>query len=505
MNTDHSQFGQDGNSWRRVILTSWFALLCLAMFALLLLEERMRVGGVQGWSSVMAGALALPAMVLAMNTMARTDIAVWQNPQWWVNHRIFRWLHLVSNEGEYAGIGLGAAFIGLWQALSHHAISADEIPFGMGFTLLGIMSAAALVQDSLKPLVMKLEAFFEGILGVGKWAVAVVGSASSSFIGEPGGAHVLGNYFRDRTADDKRVVVSTSLAAGVGAGGALLWFAAPPILIVQDKLTSVGWSLLTLQILVGLPAMLQVATVALRASSNLEDMNPSVVSEGDYSEVNYWALLVFVVLVSAHIFTPTEFMPLVFAFDLAVGMVNVFEQWTITVEEVGSRGVAGIDQHDFGRIFQPVTLAVLLVVLEMIGHISAPAVEFVGSLLIVAGIEGFVLVLLLFLLTAVVSAFADNALASVVLVMIPLNFMTGGEVHIGAAAVLMGALYGGIVLPPSNLPNFAFYRIFEVKTSSDWLEGSLGILPSGIVYIGALMFQWYALQAGWLDWLLPTG
>jgi hypothetical protein len=479
-------------SWLEIVLKSWLAIGALGLYAIILIADYVHHGHVGDRSELVIGFLALFALVLAMNTMAKTNILLYINPKWWVENRVFRWLHMVADEGEWAGIGLGTAFIALYQSFSGHYIDANHVPFSMGITLLGIMSGAGLVQQKVAPVYQRIEKWLEKNFGLGRVALVVLSGGSSSFIGEPGGAQVAGSYFRGRVRDENLIKVGTGLAAAIGSGGALLWFAAPPILIVQGKLTAVGWNLTTLIFMVGLPAMIQVIWVAVQIAPKIETID----LEKPNRPIEWLPLAAFGSLVMAHMVVPSQFMPIVYAVDIVVGIVYIFDQVTELLE-TGH----GIDQHSMGAVMQPLVLATLLIVLELVGHIATPFVEIVGNTLVHLGIEGFALVLALFVLTAVVSAFADNALASFVLVTIPLSVLEGGEAVVGAAAVIMGALYGGIALPPSNLPNFKFYRDFNFKGTAEWLQGSRQVAITGLVYIGCLAGQWFAMKAGWLNWV----
>ena len=57
-----------------------------------------------------------------------------------------------------------------------------------------------------------------------------------------------------------------------------------------------------------------------------------------------------------------------------------------------------------------------------------------------------------------------------------------------AIAVIYGALYGGFLMIPANLPNFAISRAFHVD-SGKWMKNAFGIYWTGIVYAAAL-FVW---------------
>lgn len=434
----------------------------------------------------------LIAMILGMNKWARTDIILRIHREWWIDHPVARWAHAVSNAGELAGILIGGIFIASWNTFSGHPIEAEMIAFGMAFTLFGIMSFASLIQDQITPVLQRIEHYGNKI-GNGRFFAIWFGSMSASLVGEPAAAQILGNYFVDRVSEESRPKMSGALAATIGAGGALLWFAAPPILIVQARLEAIGWTLVTLITFVGLPAMVQVMTVSWQARNYAEPLEKNAKMD----PLNWGPLLAFGALVAAHIavplisWIPMEAMAIVYFFDIAVGLLAIAIKWQ-ELEEERLGGGGHFDFHSFEHIFQPGILAVLLIVLELVGHISEPSVEMMSHEMVSLGLVALGLTIGLFIMTAVTSAFADNALASTVIVAIPIAMLTGPEQTVGIAAVLMGALYGGVLLPPSNLPNFTLQSIFKVKDSKEWLSGSVPVLPTGIIYILILTGMWFS-------------
>lgn len=497
MNAPHLQeHSQEERTWREVVFESWFAIGSLLIYLIILIEEWFAHGHIGHTAEVWVGLPVLSAMVLGMNGLSRTDMIAREHPDWWLNHSHVRWAHLISNEGELAGIGLSVIIIGAWQAFSGHVIDGDHIAFGMAFTLFGIMSGAALVQNFLAPVLANIEILTDKV-GLGRAAALFVGSMAASGVGEPGAAQILGNYTVDRVNKPSRKRMGGVLALTIGAGGSMLWFAAPPILIVQRPLEGAGWGLMNLIGMVGLPSMLMVAAASIFGARFMEPLEKAT----GMKKINWPPVIAFMLLVVLHIpapvgFLPLELLPAVFALDVLIGAMNIFVQWTHLDESDHE-----LDEHGFQKIFQPAVLAVLLICLEMVGHISQPFIKEMSGMAIEAGLSGFPLIIGLFLLTAGVSAVADNALASVVIITIPLTGMAGNEQAIGAAAVLMGALYGGVLLPPSNLPNFAIKAILGIPDSKEWLAGSVRVLPFGVFYIATLALFYY--KQSWFVAIFP--
>jgi predicted cation transporter len=85
--------------------------------------------------------------------------------------------------------------------------------------------------------------------------------------------------------------------------------------------------------------------------------------------------------------------------------------------------------------------------------------------------------IILFISTAVVSHFADNALASRIFVAVIFSMpvaATNGSFLI--ASVLIGALFGGFLLIPGNIPNFPIARILSVD-SGVWFKSAIITSP----------------------------
>lgn len=468
---------------------SWVGLGMLALFALAALA----VPSFHHMAEIFAGTFLVLALVLGMNGLARTDLVFGRQEPQWVQHRTWRWVHGLQGEGELAGIGMALFATAWWYSVSGHKFEIDHVGFGMGATLFGIMSGASRILPEVTRLLQRLEGY------IGNYWSIVTGSMFASVVGEPAAASVVSAHLKDRTSGPEgNYRTATALAATIGSGGALLPFAAPPILIVWGRLTDHGWTMLTLLLFVGLPALLHVMVSARVASRYTV---PLVSSKTD--DVNYVQVAGFLVLVLAHLVTPMAYMPLVYFADMSVGLFNILEKWVEKVDQ-GER----IDGHNFGEIFQPLVLSVLLIALEMAGHVAEPSIEFYGTkiaegviwttdLMQVPGAAPLVLALGLFLVGAFVSAFADNALASTVLVTIPLTgAMPGGATYqdLLITAVLMGCLFGGILLPPSNLPNFVLKRVFNVKDSEEWLRGSVPLLRTGVAYVAAIFVIFFVLS-----------
>ena len=215
-------------------------------------------------SELWLGGLALGAVLLAMNGLARTELWLTsRSPSWFRTHPIARTMHYLHNEGEVAGVFVATIVLVCQLHRGHH----PHFALMEAFTLLGIMSAANLAVSKMMPIIAWVESVF------GKWGAIVIGSIISSFTGEPAAAVFLSEYFKERTPEEKRAKVATALGATIGSGGGLMPFSAPPILIVWATLQAkFGWGYLDLLTFVGGACVMHVMVVAWRMRGLVRDI-----------------------------------------------------------------------------------------------------------------------------------------------------------------------------------------------------------------------------------------
>lgn len=426
---------------------------------------------------LISGAAVLVAAVLGMNGLARTDMWLTaEGPGWWKRHKFLKIFHHITDEGELAGIFVGVVALVTLFALGEG--SNIHFPYQEALTLLGIMSTANIAVRHMIPVMGVIERFF------GMRGVVVIGSLLSSLTGEPAASVFLAEYVKKRVDEKDRARVATGLAATIGSGGGLMPFAAPPILIIFGILVSeFNWGIPTLIAFVGVGCVAHVIVASFWFTKYIKkhtESHPRLEKEG------FWYLGLMAVVVAWHIFMPGLALWIA---DACLGLISWYlahKKYKNCSEELKEDG--------FTAKWQPIILAVLLVSLEIIGHVADPLITTISQQ-IPTTMSPFFVALILFFVTAWVSHFADNALASRVFIMVPvvLKATFGPEISsLLAAAVVMGALFGGFLLIPANLPNFYLARSLKV-TPGAWVKISWILYPSGIAYITWMVVRYFVL------------
>lgn len=440
------------------LFSSWFAWAALFVM----------IGVMASKGSPMASGLAvLVAAVLGMNGLARTDMWLTsEGPHWWKHHKYLKFFHHITNEGELAGIFVGvvAAIMLFSTGLGHEV----HFPYKEALTLLGIMSAANIAVRHMIPVMGVIERI-SGVRGV-----IIVGSLLSSLTGEPAASVFLAEYVKKRVDEKDRPRVATGLAATIGSGGGLMPFAAPPILIVFAILESeFGWGIPTLIGFVGLGCVAHVIVASFWFSKHIkkhEEHHPRFEKEG------FFYLGLMAVVVAWHIVAPGIAL---WIFDILLGVTSFLmarKKYLNCPEE--------LREESFTAKWQPIILSTLLVALEIIGVVADPLITAIAAQ-IPTTLSPLIIGFILFFVTAWVSHFADNALASRVFIVVPvvLKATFGAEISsLLAACVVMGALFGGFLLIPANLPNFYLARALKVGPGA-WVKISWILYPSGIAYV----------------------
>lgn len=433
-----------------------------------------------------SGGLALGAILLAMNGLARTEL--WwtaKSPEWFRTHPLARRFHHLHNEGELAGIFV-AGIVLVCQLLRH---AHPHFALVEAFTLLGIMSAANVAVSRMMPIMEAVERFS------GKWGAIVIGSLLSSFTGEPSAAVFLSEYFRGRTSADQKNRVATGLGATIGSGGGLLPFSAPPVLIVWAILgREFGWGLGHLLLFVGGACVLHVAVVAWRLRDAIGAYQPSSTTQKT-TLVSWWPLVLLAGVVGLNMtFEFHHQRLLTWGIDALVAVWALVVSYRDNPDTAADERLIPAHQHEHphgessGR-WQPVTLGLLLMGLEVVGMEAEPLLQAMAAF-IPATAPALLIILVLWLLSAVTSHFADNALASRVYITVAVTL--SGVIGYGdllAMAVVLGALFGGFLLIPANLPNFAISKKFGV-TPGGWASTAWRWYWSGVVHV-VWITTWY--------------
>jgi len=444
-----------------------------------------------------SGLFIIITAVMAMNGLAKTDLVLaHRTPAWWKKHPTLKVLHFINSEGEMAGIFVGVLAL-IVVGLTHSAdLEHIHWPIGEAFTLYGIMSFANWTVHHMVTVMTVVEKF------TGKFGVVFLGSLLSAVTGEPAAAVFLSEYLGSRVTPENRPKLATAIAGSIGSGGGWLPFAAPPILIIWGILSNdFGWSIVNLMIFISLGCITHAMVVSIFATKYIKDPEEELTTSHLPTALMTFGFLTLLVL--AHIFVHGPYLWLI---DAIIGINVSFtlsslygDKITRLIKEKGLKTdedrradheYEELSEKAFSATFQPMLLSFLLLSLEVIGHVAEPFIEIIAES-IPESWPLLMTALFLFYITAVVSHFADNALASRVFIVVALSFMSSiGEAaaNLLAIAVVYGALYGGFLMIPANLPNFAISRAFHVD-SGKWMKSAFGIYWTGIVYAAAL-FVW---------------
>jgi predicted cation transporter len=411
-------------------------------------------------SDIIIGALAVFMAVLFMNGLGKTEIIfATKTPAWWKEHKSLHIFHHLTNEGELAGILVGVILF-LYLLLSSQS-SHVHLPIAAALALGGIMAGANMATNDIVPLLNRLERY------IGVWGAVWVGSLLSSLTGAASSVF-LSNYLLKRVQAKNKDEVAIRLSAGIGMGNGLLPFVAPPILIVwallQDKL---GWTLIDLLLYVGIIAIIYSGYITYKIKNLVLKAKKS---ENSVKFFTPWLGLLLMVLI-ANVLAYENL--IVMIFNLCILMLGIF------------RGV------DFNDKWQPMILGLLLIALEIIGHVADPFISWLAKAILPENMPILLLGVVLFAATAWISHVADNALASRIFVAVILAMpqaVNNGDFLI--ASVLIGALFGGFLLIPGNIPNFPIARIFAISSGA-WLKAGLKIYYTAFIPIIWIVFLYF--------------
>jgi len=421
---------------KEAFVESWLGFMALSSYITSVLL---------GESQIIIGALAVLSAVLFMNGFAKTELFLTSRaPSWWSTHPSLKWLHSVSEEGELAGVLIGIIFF-ICMTQREHAPHI-HLPIAGALALVGIMSAANMAIKKVIPIMAFIERAFGVQIAVftGALLSSLTGAAASVFVCE---------YFKERILEEKKADFATRFAAALSLGNGLFPFAAPPILIVwsllQEKL---GWNIGTLLLFIGIPAAIYAFLMTIKISTLLDER--SVMDERIKLSIGYQLPILIGIVLGNIIAYDSIF---VICLNVAVGLI------------------ATINAKGFHGRFGAWALGMLLVSLEIIGSEAGEFVAWLAVTMIPTGVSTLVLGLVLFYLSAFISHFADNALASK-LVMTAAIASPAFGLHgdFLAISVVIGALAGGFALIPANLPNFPIARILVISPDS-WAKSSIKI------------------------------
>ncbi len=476
--------------------------LSICMFYTVLAVEI--IGGRTLGTDLILGTTCLLTAVLAMNGLARLELVLHPISEQglaryegrpFVRHlvgptrRILRLVHGIADEDALAGI-----FVALLTAvplLWHRDVFMTFTPsqwhhlVAMASTLLGIMSTANLVSQHLTPVLGLVEGACSHLLGkrvggfIGIRLTLSLGALLSSLTGEPAAAVFKLAYFKDRVKPGMQADAAVGFSMTIGSGGGLTFFAAPPILIIWSGYlaSQLGWELGTLLLYVGGGCVLYVLLSAHALAECLSEAPPKPLTFPGLN--NLMGMLGLGLVVYPHVHYASHLPLWVMAMDVLLG---VLATW------VASRNTSWCHEEKFVSMWQPWILSILLIMLDFIGLVGDPLIMALAG--IIPGTFPLPLTaLLLFTLTAWVSHFADNALASRVFIIVPIGLLpTIGQsgADLLAIAVVTGSLFGSLLTVSANLPNFYIKGILGVEPG-DWFRSGLKYYWTGSAYVAWLV------------------
>lgn len=441
----------DKNLLKESLIQSWLGIGVLVVFFISIYFNL---------SNIIIGGLAVLMAVLFMNGLSKTEIIfATRSPLWWKERKLLHIFHHLTNEGELAGILVGIILFAYLFASgqSQHL----HLPIAAALALGGIMAAANMATNDIIPLLNRLEKY------IGVWGTVWIGTLLSSLTGAAASVF-LSNYLLDRVSQKNKNEVALRLSAGIGLGNGLLPFVAPPILIVWSLLQNkLGWTLLDLLLYVGIIAIIYSGYITYKIKNLI---SPNTKNTNDIKLFSPWLIILLVIL---------------------VGNILAYENIAIMVLNAVTLVLGIIKGFDFNEKWQPVILGLLLIALEIIGHMADPFIIWLVKSIIPESMPIMLLGLLLFAATAWISHVADNALASRIFVAVILTMpqaVSHGDFLI--ASVLIGALFGGFLLIPGNIPNFPIARIFKISSGA-WLKAGLNIYSSALIPITWIIFLYW--------------
>lgn len=432
-------------------------------------------------SEIMSGGLLLLAAVMAMMGFAKADMALVGRPRSWLKHHptILSILHKITNEGELAGIAIGAIVFGVTAGLGH----LHSLPVYNCLSLLGILAAARIAIGDITPFLR----FFEHIGGIR--LVLVSGGFLAMFLG-PAASVALVKYLSQRVRPEKRPELAAQLAAIIGSGNGMMPYVAAPILIVWPMLQEkFHWTLLSFLGYIGLPCLIYVLVASTGAQKLLkkEAAQPSFKPFG-FSHRIIPSLLLLAGLVTAHIISSGN--PILAAIDIAVGILNIFISRGRFPRDVKSASVE-VQEDCFKATWEPVILAALLCALDLIGAEGTSFVVWVAGFIPLTW-PILVISIVFFAVAAPSSGFADNALITKVFIAMVVPFIPSigpGAANVLAVSILLAALFGGTLTPPGNIPNFPIRAELRVEPTA-WMKAAVVIMlktmPIYLIWIAAL-------------------
>lgn len=384
--------------------------------------------------------------------------------------------------------GAGFIFSELWGHTAH--LPHFHVPWAPVLTIIGIMTAANNAMSEILEKVSVIEKKFW------KKVTLIFLSLLSSLTGEPANAAIQNKYLIWRLPKDskQKTEVGVGVAATIWSWWGLTFFSPPAVIIIWSVMTGVfNWGLGTLILGVGLIVTLHVIVcVNIYAKYIDEKWDAEVVPLEKGSQISWdytrskSSLFILIAVIIGHIFIA---LPMSEAFN---PLAKYIVYWADVLLAFYAFGIGLLGQqdkvfnfHKFEHDIQPLLIWGLLIAIDNIGILAEPSIVWFGSILplawIPAAILPLVLALSLFVITWVVSALADNALATKVFISLPITIaiwlIANGTspdqaalvANAWALGVIVWALTFGWITVQWNLPNFPIRSAYDIDPI-DWLK-----------------------------------
>jgi hypothetical protein len=393
-------------------------------------------------------------------------------------------------------------FIGYYvsKAGGHEGLPHIHAPWEIMLTIVGIMFTARNAMTEILGNINRIEYV------IGKYPTLILMNIAASLTGEPGASKIQSVYIGPRLPDDQKIrdKVAVGLATGIGTGGGLTNSAPPAVLMIWPVLVaSAGWSLITLWMGLGVFVLAHVIVAVAVYGKHIQPCHASVDNiQGDYNQA-WWALPIFLLTVMAHIAVSFKVggeigKVIVYSADVIFALICILQA---TIAQQGKT----FSFHTWEDDIQPVLIAGLLFAIDNIGLLAEPGIIWLGGVLPIDWIPReylpLGLAMMMFVVTGVTSALADNALATKVF--IPLPFVIGAKlldagmpieevsliVHAMIIGIVGGALSWGWITVQGNLPNFPLKKAFSVEAVI-WVATGLRYYVWPLVFATLVMAIW---------------
>lgn len=404
--------------------------------------------------------MPIDEVVLAVTALLLTITAMLGLATSKVSNKLF-------HETELAGICVGILFLGYFITHNHNVAehSWHEItdPNNGGWkSALAVMIIMSLVNIFSKDMFLFLTWIDSKLPNnrAGNFIGLILFQLMSSLIAQPGTAKMLAEFYLPRVKESEKNSFGLGLATGIGTGGGFLPFTAPAVAIVWPAMQKNGWTLGKYFIMIVPALLIHVTWVSWRLSGMLKsDLDNKTITLSNRNIISILFVLI------AAIVQVTTYATILNLGLLTIGIIYLFISKFSIIKHIQG----------------PVMIALLMLAFVPIGNICKPIFE--QLLQLISAFPFIIMVLLVGFIIKAGSAISDNALLALIGCALPAA--SGNPVF--TAAVIFGALAGGILLEGSNIPNIPIRQVFGIektqwpKESLKWYLPSMVVFPSWIL------------------------